>query len=222
MATENTGFVTCGVGENLNTGGVNWSNPSRITNTTDSSFASGIVSDGGGNPVTIPLEYINGRSFSLGVPESAVIMGIEARARGRLVASTTGVFGFSNEEVRIRKGTTFPGTVKDGFAFDTSLTTAVRGSPSDLWGLGSAATPAYVNAPDFGISFKSDVTVDNSSGGIELVYMQVRVTYEATSKVFVWDGSAWVAKEVQVRQSTDWQTAEVLIWDGASWVESKP
>lgn len=153
-----------------------WHSPSAVQSSNVTNPANAFASDNlyatrtgvsGGKEEPYGLLLLKGYGFA--VPETDVIVGIEAKIEGKksgtivaqsLTISTNGTGGVAGST---NKGSTF--------AFGSVDTESIVGGPADLWNI-STLTPSVVNSPNFGIWYQGRAGA-SSTWYIDTISMKV-------------------------------------------------
>lgn len=147
-----------------------WSLISRLVGsdiTDDATWSIGNTAISG----TSPYGYVS--NFTLGIPASATILGVEVLMTYGSVFNTNTI----EETVRLAWGTDAANVSVDNKAAGTTrtpLSQVTLGSPTDTWG--SALTPAILNDTTFGVLFRAQ-RIATGAGRSDLRGIALRVSY---------------------------------------------
>lgn len=156
-------------------GQVDWRDPTNVFSITDSgASAEAVYSDAGLCPPTLLTYYLKATDYDFSsLPSSATINGIQVdiyKKRG----GATGAPVYDNEVYLIDGSGTFKGDnyAATGIAWETSITQATYGGPTDLWN--TTWTPSDIKDADFGVailavfsdiwSFSADTMISTNNG----------------------------------------------------------
>lgn len=167
--------------------GRDWSNPENITSGSDSTFTSVFLSATGRES-----RRLIASDFGFSIPSDATVLGIDIDWR-RDKLNISGGPQITDLEVRLIDGS--GSLVGDNKASATQWpnnnpTTFSYGDSTDMWG--TTLTPSDINADDFGVSLRSQVTGGSAAGRV----------YWAAITVYYTEAALPAVSQMQVRSGT--------------------
>ncbi len=175
-----TGWINfSSAADDATVGSAAWTAPTNALASDDARATAG-GTNGGGTPVTINSHYLKLTDTASLVPGGSTILGVEIQVERR-----TNNAGGKTQAIKLVKNGAISGTAKGpGAGWTSSDATETWGSASDLWGL--TLTADDVNAANFGVVLQSEITLaPGTSGGTEIDHIQVRITYQLSSAMFL-------------------------------------
>lgn len=149
-----------GTGVSVAGGSTNWSNPTRITNTTTNAT------------VTSSSDYLQGTNYGFTIPTGSIIDGIELEIERRASNNTITRNGKDNVVRLVKNGTIVGSNFAQSGLYPTSLTSITYGSPTNLWG--TTWTAADINNANFGAVLS--VTIDPTAT-VYVNYFKITIYY---------------------------------------------
>lgn len=157
-------------GPGASSAGTGWTNPGNATGAPNANVATASL-----NGVSPVLSITN---FGFALPESAVVLGVEARITRGVGAGVINGRDFLVDLVGI-SGTS-QNKAKTDLWSNGSLSSVTYGSASDCWG--ANLTASVVNGTGFGVRIRGEA-VGGSGGQFQVDSIELRITYKDRSSI---------------------------------------